>query len=106
MTTTNRAEGSMGKKTKHDLAFTTATNATMNRMSWAHHVATGAIANGVDADWLTENFASRMVVWFNAGESVGGAVDMLVFSWTASRPAVRAEQEMEHLKAFVRGGVR
>jgi hypothetical protein len=69
------------KRAQVDEAFADATNATMRRTHWCHHVAVQAIRNGVDANWLTENFAKRMVVWFNAGETVRGAVEMLAFSW-------------------------
>ena len=89
-----------------DEAVATATAATMNRTHWCHHVSVNAIRNGVSADWLTENFAGRMVVWFTAGESVGGAVEMLVFSWRQSRVDERAEREFSHLRALVAGGAR
>lgn len=87
-------------------AYGDATNATMRRLHWAHHVAVGAIHSGVPSDWLTENFASRMVVWFNVGETVRGAVDMLVFSWRQSRVEERTGREMAFLRAAVAGGAR
>jgi len=91
------------ERAQTDAAFATATNATMNRAHWAHHVAINAIHNGVNADWLTENFASRMVIWFNAGETVAGAVEMLVFSWRESAPARRADREADGLRSMLLG---
>jgi hypothetical protein len=76
-------------------------------MHWAHHVAVNAISNGVGADWLTENFAKRMVIWFEAGESVAGAVEMLCFSWRQSRPLERADRDAAFLRrSLAFGGVR
>lgn len=93
------------KKTQVDEAVAGATSATMARTHWMHHVTLNAIRNGVDADWLKSNHAGRMVVWFNAGEAVRGAVEMLVFWWRQWRVAERAERETDYLKAFVRKAV-
>jgi hypothetical protein len=86
-----------------DPAFSTATGSTMSRTAWVHHVTVAAVRNGVPAEWISENFAARAAVWFHAGETVGGAAEMLVFSWRQSAPERRAERELEHLRAFVRG---
>lgn len=94
----------MGSETSSEVAD--ATRSTMRRMHWMHHVAVEAIRQGVSADWLTEHFAARMVVWFNAGETVRGAVEMLTFSWRQSRVEERAERETNHLRALVAGGAR
>ena len=87
-----------------DPAFATATNATTPRRTWSDKVQVGAARAGVDPYWVREHFAARMGVWFHAGETVRGAVEMLVFSWRQSAVDRRADRELEHLRAAVRQG--
>lgn len=103
MTTAAKTEAPQ-KKT--DPAWATATNESASYRAWKYAVLESACGDGLTGDWLRETFSARMPIWFDAGETVAGAVEMIRFTWKASRPAERAEREMDHLKAFVRKAVR
>lgn len=54
---------------------------TQPRLFWKHEVEMAAIGAGVGAEWLRERFGLRLTGWYNAGETVRGAVDMILFTW-------------------------
>ena len=68
---------------------------------WKHEVQVAAIANGAKAEWLGERFEARMPIWYRAGETVQGAVDMIDFTRKQEPVEARGEQEAAHLRAFL-----
>lgn len=83
----------------------TGTKGTMPLHIWLHEVKLAAIHGGADAEWLNERFGHRLVGWFDVGESVAGAVEMVLFCWKREPIETRGETEAEHLKDFLRAAV-
>lgn len=67
------------------------TNATMPKHFWKHDVQLAAIRAGADAEWLRARFNDRMSIWYNAGETIDGAVEMILFTWRQQPIEERAE---------------
>ncbi len=65
------------------------TNKTMPRHFWMHEVVVAAVKGGAVAEWIHSHFDSRMVVWFNAGETIEGAVEMLLASLEGEKKEAR-----------------
>jgi hypothetical protein len=66
------------------------THKTVPRHIWYHEVEMAAIRGGAKGDWIRERFPhSRMSIWYNAGEAIGGAVDMILFCWKQEPIGVR-----------------
>jgi hypothetical protein len=78
------------------------TSATMPQHIWKHEVETAAIALGANAEWLRERFGARMSIWYRAGETVQGAVDMIEFTRKQEPREARGERDAEHLRSFLR----
>lgn len=66
---------------------------TQPRHFWKHDVTTMAIEAGVSAEWLRERFNERMTIWYNAGETVQGAAEMVVFTWKQEPIELRKEAD-------------
>lgn len=69
---------------------------------WKHEVVLAAIRAGVDAEWIKERFAARMVIWWNAGETIEGAVEMILFTWKQEPIETRGARELESLRNISR----
>lgn len=78
------------------------TNETTPRHIWMHEVKVAAIAKGAKSEWIEARFSTRLPIWFNAGESVQGAVDMIVFTLRQEPKETRGEDEAAHLRSFLR----
>lgn len=70
---------------------------TVPRHIWKHEVELAAIRAGASAEWIEERFAARMVIWWNAGETIDGAVDMILFTWKQEPVETRADREIDGL---------
>jgi hypothetical protein len=87
----------------------TMTNATTPCHIWMHEVSIGAIAKGVDADWLRESAQhGRMLRAYNAGEAAWMVVDEMSFRWRGAQLAIIESQDglsaiVRARKAAVRG---
>lgn len=64
---------------------------TQPRHFWKQDVELACVAAGVGIDWLRERFEARMGIWYNAGETVRGAVDMILFTWKQEPVEVRKD---------------
>jgi hypothetical protein len=82
------------------------TNATTPFHIWKHEVQVAAIAKGAKAEWLAARFDVRLPIWYRAGETVQGAVDMIEFTRKQEPRETRGEDEASHLRAFVRSARR
>lgn len=78
------------------------TNATMPQHIWSHGVVCAAVAKGADAEWIRARFSARMPVWYRAGETVQGAVEMIDFTRTQEPKETLGEDEANHLRSFLR----
>jgi hypothetical protein len=75
---------------------------TMPRHFWKHDVQVRAAARGVPAEWVRHHFGERLNIWYRLGETIDGAVDMLVFSHRQAAVAEGAELEANALRAILR----
>lgn len=82
------------------------TRETTPRHIWRHEVEVAAIRGGAPAEWLRERFEARMGIWFNAGESVAGAVEMILFTLKQEPREVRGEGETDFLRNTIRKAAR
>lgn len=78
----------------------------MPRHFWKHHVTLDAIHAGVPAEFIDDRFSERMNIWYGAGETVAGAVDMITFTWKQSRVEERADHEANGLRRMLKEGCR
>lgn len=72
------------------------------RLIWKHEIEIRAIHAGAKPEWIRERFGHRWDIWYNAGETIEGALDMILFTLKQEPKEVRGESELAHLKAFVR----
>lgn len=79
----------------------TATTDTMPFHIWLHEVKLAAIRAGASSEWLDERFGHRLGDWANAGETVGGAVDMILFTLKREAIETRGEKDLSFLREFV-----
>lgn len=66
---------------------------TQPRHFWKQEVELAAIKAGVDINWLRDRFGVRMAGWYNAGETVSGAVDMILFTWKQEPIELRKDSD-------------
>ena len=69
---------------------------------WTHEVQVAAIGKGAKAEWLADRFEARLPIWYWAGETVQGAVDMIEFTRQQEPKETRGEDESAHLRNFLR----
>lgn len=75
---------------------------TMPLHIWKHETTLAAIHGGATAKWLDERFGHRLADWFDAGETVFGAVEMILFTLGRERSAAKSDSEVEFLRLMLK----